>query len=178
MSKAIQSIIPTLLFFLFTSFAANAESKWEIVEKEGDDAYFSGDFKSAIAKYNELIPLLPSNGKEKLANTYCQLANSYIYLGYFENASNYADKALQMDLESGNEENISHSYHLLGTIYLEQKHYSSAEEMFKKSLDMLKKINVIKTDICARLGMLSTTYLKWGKTQQAYETAKEAVEIA
>lgn len=105
----------------------------------GTKAFDEGKFKSAVGYYQTLV-----RGKIATALVYGNLGYSYYYLKDTQKAIKMYQKAMALDPR------IYAFYYDLGIIYLEQKKFALAQEMFKKAIvlmpeskaDLLKMLHI------------------------------------
>lgn len=137
-------------------------------QKKFSDALIS--YRKALALYEEL------KEKRGIALTLNDLAETYVALKNDKEASPYYEKALAIAAEMKSDFIMQDSYRGKGWIHFARKEMQKAEECFSKSVELAREIER-PDSIWKGLYGKSLVYKETGKSEEALQLMKEAVEI-
>lgn len=129
--------------------------------------YDSQDFRAAERYGLQALPLCKAVGDKTMeADCASLLGLIYVRLGEFDKAAVYAKQCNQLDIESGDDNNIASSYNTLAGIYMSMRQPDEAERYILKAIE-----HVERTDNLPRkaviYGMASEVYQhKFGDSER------------
>jgi superkiller protein 3 len=126
----------------------------------GNALYAQGHYEEAIAKYQEVVELDPEG-----AYVYYNIANCYGALGKNDEALSYYGKALEVDAD------YALAYYRRAELYR-----TTLEDPTKAAIDFLTYVKLAPEDFDGYLG-LARTYVALGKTKEAEEAFKAALQL-
>lgn len=144
-----------------------------------------GNLKDALkANFNALEiyqKLLQKKTKENrtllgIATTYNSIGGVYTTQQNYSLALEYLQKALKINLELEESQNIAGDYNNIGEIYRLQRSWRKAEENYQKSYAIYKKLNS-KIGVAYTLGNLGLVYAAEGNKTKAEKNIRDATEI-
>lgn len=144
----------------------------------------SGDWLITKSRYKETIYLSAASAKfyEELgdkssaANSYSTLCVAYQRVGNLEKAIYYGRKCYDIDIQSGDKENMSNSLNNLATLCLYDHKVKEAEQYILKALKIEQTLKHGKT-WAIRLGTASEIYTALGQYEKAIKFASQAYEM-
>ena len=139
--------------------------------------YDSQDFVSAEKYGLQSLPLCKSVGDKTLeADCASLLGLIYVRLGEFDKAAVYAKQCNQLDIESGDDNNIASSYNTLAGIYMSMRQVDEAEKYILKAIEHINKVdNPARKAVI--YGMASEVYQHKSNPEKTLEYATMAWEI-
>jgi len=134
-----------------------------------------GNFSQALGYVNKNLQLGYSLGEEKIIGEALS-DRGYIYNLREEDGLAIADvqSALDIFLKTGDKDNISQNYNLLGIINQDLKDYESAINYFKESITYMDS----EYDLTASIYNIATAYMEIDDLSNALEYFKKAENIA
>src|SRR5207248_1746136 len=97
--------------------------------------------------------------------------------GKFDKALEITKRALQIEVQLGDEETQSICLNNIGNLYIEQGHYDEALTYFQRTLDLQKKLK-LPSDIARSMNNLGDTYLRMGKIDKALDNYLHGLEVS
>lgn len=139
--------------------------------------YDKQDYVNAEQYGLRSLPLCKAAGDKQMeADCASLLGLVYVRLGEFDKAAVYARQCNELDIESGNADNIASSFNTLAGIYMSMRQADEAEKYVLKAIDYCKQ-----ADNPARLaviyGMASEVYQHKNIPEQTLDYATRALEI-
>ena len=139
--------------------------------------YEKQDYVNAEQYGLRSLPLCKAIGDKQMeADCASLLGLVYVRLGEFDKAAVYARQCNELDIESGNADNIASSFNTLAGIYMSMRQADEAEKYVLKAIDYCKQV-----DNSARLaviyGMASEVYQHKDIPELTLDYATRALEI-
>ena len=123
--------------------------------------------------YQKLTGIEEKNKQAYLAMTYHQLGVLAQDLREFDQAQQYHQQALDIDVEFGNTYNLATTYHQLGVLAQDLREFAQAQQYFQQSLDL--KVEYGNTYEQARtlnnLGVVAQELREFAQAQQYFQQA-------
>lgn len=135
------------------------------------------DFNLAEQYGLQALPLCKAVGDKTMeADCASLLGLIYVRLGYFDKAAVYAKQCNQLDIESGNNDNIASSYNTLAGIYMTMRQVDEAERYIQKAIEYVNKVdNPARKAVI--YGMASEVYQHKNEPEKTLEYATRAWKI-
>ncbi|GGG45756.1 hypothetical protein GCM10011414_14180 [Croceivirga lutea] len=111
---------------------------------EGLYAYYQSDFKTSISNCEKAIELFTAIDKpQQVPDLLNQIGVGLKYLGRFEEAITYHQKAVEMVLEiKGNPKDLARSYLNMGNVMAEVKNFDSSTQYYRMAEDVCLENNM------------------------------------
>ena len=103
--------------------------------KKSHENFNSGNYSEAI---KSAVFFKESSSCQDLLNVESFLANSFIFLGYFDEAKKILDR-IKNDYSENSNEFMGHVYKLHGHLNFNKKNWTKSHEFYKKSLNLFSK---------------------------------------
>ncbi|MDM8517569.1 tetratricopeptide repeat protein [Desulfobacterales bacterium HSG16] len=185
MFKRVQAFF-MILFILFVqiSFAGTQESPFsEFVRllEEGMQAYLSADYPRALVKYEKAYKIAEEmetmmGSKEGTGDILLIIGSIYGYLGQYEKAFSFYEKALAIYQEIGNQMGEGTVLMGIGDNYFYMNQYKKSLEFFERALAIYQKIgNRDSEGKC--LGNIGLIYSCWEQHDKALSYQKKALTL-
>lgn len=157
-----------------SAFAATHDYKKLL--QQAYEAEENEEYQKAADMLLSAIPQIPRDSVDDFCDIYSNLSVAFLRLGNYDSALEYGKKCLELDEQSGIEENISISLNNLAGICLTVKRYTLAEEYLKKGIESEERL---KRDdkLAVRLGMLCEVYTQQKRIDEAIPLARRAMEL-
>ncbi len=150
-----------------------------IIESKIDfsGAYFIvGEKEKALKEINEAMEMLPNDNTYKVGMLYVKGATLLKRNNKIELAEKFADKALNISIETNNIELIEKAYYLKGKLLQNQGRYREAELYMNLSLDSLVKFGT-KKDLYNRYIEMGNMYHKTNEIRDSIKYFTLAMKI-
>ena len=149
----------------------------ETLEKLGDVSSLLSDYQSAIAHYNQALPLAVSLKDERLeAVVLTKLGGAYLEMANVKKASPQCSRSLEISERLGFEEGTALALNCLGVASQIASDVSQAQEHFERALTIAQKIKVPSVLALTQLN-LGYLHSNLGNTELALSSYKAALEI-
>ena len=159
---------------------ANAErdSMREVVWYWAAEYFYDIQDFSSAAQYGEQAVPLCRRYSDKVMHADCASLLSLIYvrLGDFDRAAAYAKECNELDLLSGDPNNIASSYNTLAGIYMSMHQVNEAEKYILRAIDYVKKADNPAREAVI-YGMASEVYQHKNMPHKTLDYATRAWEI-
>ncbi|XP_046855153.1 nephrocystin-3-like [Xenia sp. Carnegie-2017] len=137
-----------------------------------------------FGKYDLALELLDEFKSEELrfnkAWYFTELGNLYDYMGKYDKAKSYHEKALEIEKQSLGpcHVNVAGSLNNLGLVYSKIGNYDKAIEFYEKALEIKKQsLGPNHVNVAWSLNNLGTVFCKTGNYDKAREFYEKALEI-
>lgn len=139
--------------------------------------YDAQDYTNAEKYALSSLPLCKTIGDKTLeADCASLLGLIYVRLGAFDKAAIYAKRCNELDIESGDDNNIASSYNTLAGIYMSMRQVDEAEKYILKAIEHINKVdNPARKAVI--YGMASEVYQHKNNPEKTLEYATMAWEI-
>lgn len=168
--------IMSCLFALNGQAYALTYAEVEAQMEQGYAAHDDGRFDEAIALLEGVLPALPPDSTELIADVCSTLLDAHGRLGQLEQALVYGERCLRIDEQSGNKEGLSSSLNNLASVCLSAHRLTDAESFLLRAIAIEREL---KRDdkLAIRLGMLSEVYTSMKCPDKALPLAQEALTL-
>lgn len=139
--------------------------------------YDAQDFVTAAQYGEQSIPLC-RNYSDRAMHADCAslLGIIYVRLGDFSRAAKYAKECNELDLQSGNPDNIASSYNTLAGIYMSMRQPDEAEKYILRAIDYIEDTDNMPRKAVI-YGMASEVYQHKEMPEQTLNYATKALKI-
>jgi tetratricopeptide (TPR) repeat protein len=134
----------------------------------------AGEYDSAVSHYFRSLDIKKKVRPNLVGSSYTNIGLVKIKLKDYEEAENYLQMALDIDIEQGDAWGIANNQENLGLLYLEKGELDQAQEYFRKAIDGFKAVNTIG-GIANNQNYLGEIYFKKGQFQSAIAELKQAL---
>jgi len=149
-------------------------SKSEYVTDYGGKYYYFGDYATAKKYFLEALQSMRvENIQISRINT---VALCYDFLGQYDSAVFYFDKAMDVAVKKNDETWIGILSGNIADIFYKRKEFAKARELMEKSIQLCLKYNVLQ-NAAYSLSLLGDIYLAGGDKKKALELELQAYEI-
>ncbi len=125
---------------VFASTTSTDSLKAAVWYWAGEWYYDTQDFRAAADYCLKALPLCNKvNDKTKESDCASLLGLIYVRLGEFDKAAVYAKRCNELDLESGDANNIASSYNTLAGIYMSMRQTDEAEKYILKAIEYVEQ---------------------------------------
>jgi two-component system response regulator AtoC len=133
-----------------------------------------GEYDKALGYYNKSLEIKKvQNNRAGIAAGYLNLALLNLDLHDYEEAKKKCMESLDISLDLGHTRLAAENYSTMGDIEFKRGHHDSAEEHYRRSLDLAHSLETINEEMGAHR-RLAKLYL----TKQRFKEAREAIEHA
>ena len=135
-----------------------------------------GQYQAAVPILTESLALQPDTRDKARVDTLMELGRALYLLGDLNRAEPALQEALhlaQNELGASSRES-GRALWALGLLRTQQDRFSAAEDLYRRSLDILETVQAPATDVSEVLDDLATVYereLRWDLAKQTYERA-------
>ena len=176
------SLVVFVIFWVINS-ANNPVDQYVINSNMAKAAFLKKDYKKAVELYKKAEKnaqnfQINRNGTLLYINN-C-IASSYFGLHDFENSEKYFNKAINLGLslnDNNSQYNLLLSYKSLASLYVIEKKYKIAEELYFKSLDISSKMSDPDKDLASIYEGLGILYSKEKDYIRAEKYLNRALDI-
>ncbi len=151
-----------------------------ILNSLGGLFYEVGNHKTSIDYCLKALHIYKENYPEKTSDIcllLTNIGNIYLTIGETENALNFLNEALEINLLEGNQYYFSLIYSGLGSAMMNEENYEESEVYFQEALSASKKSNSHQSQI-AILANLGQLFYKKKEIDKANEYLNEAYQMA
>ena len=139
--------------------------------------YDTQDFQNAEHYALRALPLCKAvQDKQTEADCASLLSLIYVRLGEFDKAAIYAKLCNQLDIESGNDDNISSSFNTLAGTYMSMRQVDEAERYILQAIEYVEKVDNMPRKAVI-YGMASEVYQHKNIPEKTLDYATRAWEI-
>jgi tetratricopeptide (TPR) repeat protein len=166
-----------ILAALLTSPSARAASRLESLVDRGQEAYESGDFAEASAKWEEALGLARAGAsRQDLCLILKNLAAAKDGLSEYGAAIRYGEEALDISRRNGNRPDIAESLTNLGAVYRNQGDYKKAVAYAEEAYGIFKKDGNME-GVGFTLTNLAVAHHNLGRFDRAVRAYEEALTL-
>lgn len=136
-----------------------------------------GEFDLALKSYLDALKTMERlNMRRELGQLYGDIA--WLYFKQFNDPETiiFAEKAMKIGLEIGDNLGVGHAHSVLGSLYATQKKYEKALQEHMQALE-IRKHGQSRAGIAESYYNIATVYEKMGNIQQALAYAEQSLEI-
>lgn len=140
---------------------------------KADYYYTQQQYDKSVAYALKALPTMKGDNEADCLNL---LAISYIRLGDYNHAAQYAQRCYELDVQSGDQDCISSSLNTLANIYMAANRPEEAEGYVLKGIDACLKVDNPER-LAVLYGTASEIYHAQDEQQKALDYARKALEI-
>jgi len=176
-----------LVTFTFTVFAQDINQAGEVYN-EGNQAVKSGDFVTAIQKYEESIKVasaLGAEGEQIVSGAKAQIPSLYYKIGAADYKEKNVDKAIgefenaiKYGKEYGDTETVEKSEQIIPKLYYSKGNALYKEKKYDEALAVFKQSNELNPKYSRALWGMGLAYSKLKKYDEMDKSFSAALEIA
>ena len=173
MGRRVSLTILLLMGFLSSAMCQTADALLD----EADSLYNLQQYDAAKAAALKALPLTNTEDQQETRGDVLNLLSViHVRQGDFQTAAKYAKACNELDLKSGDADNISSSYNTLAGIYMSMRQPGEAEKYILKAISYAQKVNNPQR-MAVLQGMASEVYHHLKQEEQSLEYATKAYEI-
>ena len=173
MGRRVSLTILLLMGFLSSAMCQTADALLD----EADSLYNLQQYDAAKAAALKALPLTNAEDQQETRGDVLNLLSViHVRQGDFQTAAKYAKACNELDLKSGDADNISSSYNTLAGIYMSMRQPGEAEKYILKAISYAQKVNNPQR-MAVLQGMASEVYHHLKQEEQSLEYATKAYEI-
>lgn len=170
-------LIYSLIFIFFLSFIglkADVNKKLDSILKE---AYKSRNNQDLFRLLNEYLKIsIDNNLLDKKAQGYYELTRFSWLKGFYSDALDYSQKAIQQFSINSNDKGIGNTFLVLGNIYTDINDTSKAFYYYNRALKIFKETKEIKLEAII-YGNLANCYNNCGNLEKTMYNSNKAIKI-
>lgn len=173
MGRRVSLTILLLMGFLSSAMGQTADALLD----EADSLYNLQQYDAAKVIALKALPMVTGeNQQETKGDLLSLLSVIHVRQGDFQTAVKYAKACNELDLKSGDADNISSSYNTLAGIYMSMRQPAEAEKYILKGIDYAKKVDNPQR-MAVLLGMASEVYHHLKQEERSLDYATKAYEM-
>ena len=169
-------VLLTLLLFLGLISSAWGQTADALLD-EADSLYSLQQYDAAKVAALKALPLTNAEGQQETRGDVLNLLSViHVRQGDFQTAAKYAKACNELDLKSGDADNISSSYNTLAGIYMSMRQPAEAEKYILKAISYAQKVDNPQR-MAVLQGMASEVYHHLKQEERSLAYATKAYDI-
>lgn len=170
--KRFCSLILLSIILPFSLLSATLRDRVE----EAGVAFDESRYDEAIAQIEALLPQIPADSTDLLAEAYSVIASGYYRVGKIDLALEYGEKELAADEALGDQMSLSSALNNMAFICVSAQRYEAAEAYLDRSIEIVKQLG-LDDKLAVRLGTKGEIFDLTKRHQEATPLFEEALRL-